>query len=194
MDMQTLAIVFQSLSALIVVLFVLLWMLPAYRLDRFRQEMFEVRDELFDYGASRKIRFDDPAYRLLRQLMNGFIRYAHQLTLFRVLVMSLMWITLKDKPKLEWSEKWRKSLNRIQDEQVRNDLNEFHNRVCSLVLRRIVTSSPILLVVVVLGIITSLCQVGLKSLKDTFRKVVKDTTSRVIDAELLEEEAAKAAA
>jgi hypothetical protein len=43
-------------------------------LDRFRQDVFGLRDELWDFAASGQISFDDPAYRLLRQLMNGFIR------------------------------------------------------------------------------------------------------------------------
>ncbi len=194
MDIQTLATVFQSLTTLIAILVLLLWFWPAARLDQFRQGMFEIRDELFDYGASGRIKFDDPAYRLLRQLMNGFIRYAHQLTFFRVLMMSLMWMNLEDKPKMEWSEKWNNAIKRIESEQVRNDLSEFHNRVCSLVLQRIVTGSPSLLVMVLLAIVVSLCQVGLKSLKDTIRKAVTETTSRVIDAQLLEEQAARAAA
>jgi len=194
MNAQVLAIVFQSATALIAIFVLLLWLWATARLDRFRQEMFAIRDELFDYGASGKIRFNDPAYRLLRQLMNGFIRYAHQLTFFRVCMMSLMWMTLEDKPRLEWSEKWNKAVKDIKDEEVRKDLTEFHNRVCALALQRLLTGSPILLALVFLAIVLGLCHAGLKSLKSTVSKAVTETTSKVIDARLLEEEAAKSAA
>lgn len=194
MDMQLLVTVFQSFTALISVLALLLWFLPIARLDRFRQDLFEIRDELFDYAASGNIGFDDPAYRLLRQLMNGFIRYAHQITFFRIVVTSIMWMTFEGKPKSEWADKLEGALKCVKNEQVRKDLNEFHNRVCSLVSRRIVTGSPFLLAVVILGTIVALCHVGLKSLKSTIGIVAAKTTFRVIDARSLEEEAARAAA
>jgi hypothetical protein len=194
MDMQALAMAFQFFTALAILLVLFLWFLPAFRLDRFRQEMFEIRDELFDYAASGKIRFDNPSYRLLRQLMNGFIRYAHQLTLFRVLVMSFAWATLEEKPKMEWSEKWNRSVQQIESEDVRNDLTQFHLRVCNLVLARIVTGSPFLFAMVVLATVALLCQMGLRSLKDVIVRAIADTTSKVIDPQLLEEQAARAAA
>jgi hypothetical protein len=194
MNAQALAIVFQSATALIAIFVLLLWLWPAARLDRFRQDMFAVRDELFDYGRSGKIRFSDPAYRLLRQLMNGFIRYAHQLTFFRVCMMSLMWMTLEDKPRLEWSENWNKAVKDIKDEEVRKDLTAFHDRVCALALQRLLTGSPVLLALVFLAIVLGLCHAGLKSLKSTVSKAVTETTSKVIDARLLQEEAARSAA
>lgn len=72
----------QSIICIAVLMPLLLKLWSGARLDSFRQKMFVVRDELFDYAASGKIEFNDPAYRLLRQSMNGHIRYAHQLTFF----------------------------------------------------------------------------------------------------------------
>ena len=60
--------------------FLFLKMIPEMRLDSFRQNMFAIRDELFDFAADGNIAFDHPAYMMLRNQMNGFIRYAHHLT------------------------------------------------------------------------------------------------------------------
>lgn len=67
-------------------LFVLFRALPTYRVDSFRQMMFCVRDELFDFAAQGNVSFNDPAYILLRQQMNALIRYGHQLTVFRMVM------------------------------------------------------------------------------------------------------------
>ena len=48
------------------------------RNDIFRENLFAVRDELFDYMLARKLSFQDPAYGLLRSSLNGMIRGAHE--------------------------------------------------------------------------------------------------------------------
>src|ERR1039458_5580760 len=117
--------------ALFFVLVLKLW--PSLRLDTFRQHMFVVRDELFDYAASGKIGFNDPAYKLLRQSMNGFIRYAHQLTFFRLIFTLLQWKTLHRKPVFTWAAEWDAALKTITDETVKTELVSFHTRALTLV-------------------------------------------------------------
>ena len=56
-----------------------------HRMDTFRQNLFALRDELFDFAQSGGIAFDDPAYTTLRNVANGMIRYAHQMNFSRVL-------------------------------------------------------------------------------------------------------------
>ena len=55
-----------------------------YRADSLRQDLFEIRDELFDQAASGLVDFDEPAYDMLRETLNGNIRFAHRLSLLRV--------------------------------------------------------------------------------------------------------------
>jgi hypothetical protein len=61
-------------------------------IDLYRQELFEIRDRLFDLAAqqTKTFGFDHPAYGPLRMQFNGAIRFAHrlnaiQLVLFKVL-------------------------------------------------------------------------------------------------------------
>src|SRR5260370_14413210 len=99
------AAVLQSLLCLAFLMPLLLKLWAGARLDSFRQEMFIIRDELFDYAASGRISFNDPAYRLLRQLMNGFIRYGHQLTFFRLSMGVAQTKTMAQQPNLNWTTK-----------------------------------------------------------------------------------------
>ena len=59
----------------------ILWYAWPYRRLRvavYREDLFSIRDELWDYMNKRKS-FDDPAYRAMRQLLNGLIRLAPRL-------------------------------------------------------------------------------------------------------------------
>src|SRR5437016_2293052 len=57
------------------------WLYRDYRVDLFRQRMFALRAELFDMAAAGRIAFDDPAYGKLRGMLNGYIRFAHRVSL-----------------------------------------------------------------------------------------------------------------
>lgn len=154
--------------------------------------MFALRDELFDYAASGKISFSHPAYRLLRQSMNGYIRYAHRLSFFRLLLTVLHWKTLGQTPDLKWLRGWEQSINTLAPE-VRNDLLAFHNRSMDLAVKRVVTGSPVLLTLLI-G--TFILAIG-KSSWQNFRKFCYESATHVmslfIDPRLLEEDAARAA-
>lgn len=54
-------------------------------LDRFRQEMFAVRDSLFQAAAEGSLSFDHKAYGTIRFTINGWIRFAHRVSLFHFL-------------------------------------------------------------------------------------------------------------
>ncbi len=58
---------------------------PRYRLDLVRQQLFEVRDRLFDDAVRGDIPFDSRAYGMTRNMLNGMIRYAHEISLARTL-------------------------------------------------------------------------------------------------------------
>lgn len=62
------------------------WLYRAYRVDKFRESVFILRDSLFDLAASGKIGFDHPAYIMLRQTLNGSIRFGHRFGLLQMIV------------------------------------------------------------------------------------------------------------
>lgn len=48
------------------------------RLDNFREDLFSLRDELFDYMWKNGIPYSMPAYGALRNALNGHIRFARK--------------------------------------------------------------------------------------------------------------------
>jgi hypothetical protein len=156
--------------------------------------MFSVRDELFDYAASGKISFNDPAYRLLRQLMNGFIRYGHQLTFFRACLTVFQVKVMRREKDLTWTTKWEKALANIEDEEVRTSLSSFHDKTTVLVTTRLVFGSPVLITFLLCAVLTMVIHKGLHGLAQIVDDAASSAVSRIVDSRLLEEEAVKSAA
>jgi len=176
----------------LVVLFGRLW--PSYRLDSFRQQMFMLRDELFDYAAAGNIDFNDPAYRLLRQSMNGLIRYAHQLTFFRLCCTFEMWRNAEEELPVRWSASWEKALKNIKNTEAQNKLNEFHVRSLMLAVERIVTGSPVLIVGVSITLVGLVIHKGWRNLAQACKTAISQVGFKFVDTKMLEEEAARMAA
>lgn len=179
-----------SLALLSVLLF---GIAPKYRLDSFRQRMFTLRDELWDYAAAGYIDFDDPAYLHLRKLMNGMIRYGHQLTLFRTLMTMAKWRLFGSAPELTWHNKWSNALAHIESEEVKAKMENFHARTESHVARHLVTGSPLLLLMLFVAIGCTLVASGWTSLRQVIRTSGLKSLSWFVDPALLEESAARAA-
>lgn len=193
MTAHQLALVLQSTVCIAIFLILVFRLWPAHRCDSFRQNMFAIRDRAFDYAASGKIAFDHPSYRLLRQSMNGYIRYAHRLTFFRLCLTVLHWKVLGQTPELKWVRGWEGSLKTLPPD-VQQDLLVFHGAAMRLVIKHVVTGSPVLLLLLGLTFILQIGQAGWRNL----RKFCYDSSAHVvsifIDPRLVEEDAARMAA
>jgi hypothetical protein len=66
------------------------WLYYDYRLDLLRFRLFKVRDKLFCAAAEGMIAFDHPAYLMARTTINGSLRFAHRLTLSKLLITALL--------------------------------------------------------------------------------------------------------
>jgi len=192
-DATSLCTMAQSAILLIGLGVILFWLWPSVRLDCFRQEMFAVRDELFDYAASGHIAFSHPAYKLLRQSMNGFIRYGHQVSFYQFIMTWLAWKTLEGRDSFQWKTRWEAALNSL-DERTRAELTAFHERATTCVMERIVFGSPILIFSLVVSAIVILFHAGWKSAGGLMTAALSATAARAIDQRILDEEAARAAA
>jgi hypothetical protein len=56
------------------------------RIDLLRQDLFQIRDDLFDQAAAGDIAFSSPSYRVTRATLNGLIRFGHRVSLSGMLV------------------------------------------------------------------------------------------------------------
>jgi hypothetical protein len=181
-----LTIAIQSLLSLIVLVLVVFWLWPAQRMDLFRQQMFAIRDELFDFAAEGNIKFDEPAYLLLRQLMNGFIRYAHNLTPYRTLMAFARWKVTSNQPVETWAAAWDQAMKNVSDQNTRAKLQEFHSRASMLVVGQLVLS-PGLFILILLPFVILII---IYSQWTMLRNIYNDVRS-TIPMSFLEEEAAK---
>jgi hypothetical protein len=84
--------------------------------DLAREMLFTAREKLFDVAAGGKIAFDDPAYVLVRERVNGTIRFMHELTLLHML---LHVRTMTKKGPFPRSDSVREAVDRIVDPQAR---------------------------------------------------------------------------
>lgn len=181
-----LRIVISSALSLFVFAVVAFKLWPNQRIDMFRQNMFALRDELFDFAADGNIPFDDPAYLRLRQLMNGFLRYAHNLTPFRTLMAFIGWKCATRESLGAWTEAWNNALNEIKEPKTRTQLEGFHSRAATLVVSQLVLSPGLLLLMVppMIVLVVVLTQWA------NLRNIYKDVGNKV-PMSFLEEEAAK---
>ena len=80
---EQIAIVLYSAMGL-VALWATLQFWRGYLTDKFRQNLFDLRAELFDYARTGAVRFDNGSYSHLRNLINSLIRFAHQISFVRL--------------------------------------------------------------------------------------------------------------
>jgi hypothetical protein len=114
-----------------------------YRVDAFRQRMFNLRRELFEFASEGNIGFADPAYGMLRVRMNRMIRFAHQFNAVHF-VLLMVWVATDDVQDVRPHQEWTEKLERVENPEVRARLKLFEDRMAVLMVRRLVFS-PIVL-------------------------------------------------
>ena len=136
-----------SLAALWIVGF---FLYRSYRVDMFRQNMFALRDELFDLARNGAIQFNHPAYCTLRTLCNGYIRFGHRLNISGAVLMAVgttpaerEWLKTQD-----LDERLKRFVGDI-DPQTARDLFALKERMHSQVGSQLIFGSPVLVATVV---------------------------------------------
>jgi len=139
-----------------------------YCLDAFRQNLFTLRDDLFLYAANGNISFDHPAYRLLRERLNGAIRYGHEFTLTRVVVAL---VTMPPNASESESDAWEINTATLSKEK-RAVLSQYRNAFAFNVIKYVVLRSFFWAVLV-------LCGKAINKTKDAMKR---RGTARVVAA------------
>lgn len=155
-----------------------------YRIDLLRSQLFRLRDDLFDAADRGVIAFDDPAYTMTRQMMNGMIRFAHEVGLWRALVMYGLRKYIDREGKVEALDA---RYNAVRDallpearEVVDKAMREAHVRVLSHVLHTSVISFPLVIVAKHILIPAIRAQI---SLNKWFERVFPATVRKEFDQE-----------
>jgi len=139
-----------SLFGIVVLVF---WLYREFRIDKFRQQMFALRDEFFDFARDGGIAFDDPAYGVLRSTMNGYIRFGHRLSLLHALV---FWVlsepTSMRRPAESFESQWSVATENMKADTLQT-LKKFRTRMEALVLTHVILNAPILVLLIIPGFI-----------------------------------------
>jgi hypothetical protein len=169
---------------MIVVIFKIL---PAVRLDAFRQEMFEIRDELFDLAADGQISFQHPAYILLRRQMNGFIRHGHQLTAFRMLMSVIIHKISGEQDPSRWHTEWDNALTSTDNEHVRRQLERIHHKGMRLATMRLLLGSPILWIMMLIFMAQIMFQGAAKGVRQLLKAASRKALNGPINYRSIED-------
>jgi len=130
-------------SAIGITVLYVLWFYSykAYRIDEFRFRMFSLRDHLFDYATQNRELFHHPSYLSLRQMMNGSIRYAHNMSFWVFLYV----IFHKDTQKFSenFNGPWEKNQDELMnlEPSISKVLRDFHNQYKGLLLEYMIKKS-----------------------------------------------------
>ena len=108
-----------------------------YRLDTFRDDVFALRDKLFMFAANGCIAFDHPAYTILRTRMNVLIRYAHEFTLARFVIVGTL---MDEKTKSPALVRWEAAVKELPEE-IQPKMEEFNATLAFVVVKQLVFSS-----------------------------------------------------
>lgn len=157
MNTQTIFTVLSSLISILGLWYLLFWRYHKLCMDTFRQSVFEMRDELFDYAADGNIDFQHPAYGVLRKMMNGFIRFGHHFSAWQGILFVVL-TSKEDKDYLK-ANSFRTSwahVTRDLDPSVKTQLNEFVSRIETSAAYHFFLSSPLSIFLLIPLVVVSL--------------------------------------
>jgi hypothetical protein len=138
---------FMSLTMIFVLLF---WLYRDYRIDAVRQDLFQLRDDLFDKAAAGEISYEDSAYGMIRSTINGMIRYSHKLTLPHVFAIGYATkASGSSQGGKAFGDGLRAAVEKLPKDQREVYLNAY-SHMNAIMVRHIIISSPILLFFLVL--------------------------------------------
>jgi hypothetical protein len=123
---------------------VVIWRcMASFHDDNLRDQLFTVRDEMFLYAVDRGIT-DTPAHENLRLLMNSLIRYAHRVSLGRLLLLEYSQRVFKIRPSTPATYvEWAKAVDALPADQAER-MRDFHDQAMLVITKHMITGSPLL--------------------------------------------------
>lgn len=140
-----------------------------YRVDKFRQDMFKIRDDLFDQAMYGKLSFSDPCYGMLRSVINGHIRFAHRINIVDLALFNAILEQEKYVIREPFSERLMRSMENLNADQ-KELVNECVAKMNFRILEHLSLSSPVILTVVTPLVFIALAKTHVSKLVRCFKK------------------------
>jgi len=157
-----------------------------YRLDSYRQKLFSLRHELFQYAIEANIPFDTLGYGSLRTRINAMIRFAHRVTTFRLLL-SMLLCRVVHLDLVAMEREFSQALCSLPDEQSEH-LRDIHTRMAKATATHIISGQPALWVLMPLLILVQLPIALLRGVRPSPRL----TAAKELRVDIMEAQAMKA--
>lgn len=178
MDEQTMALYFAA--AVLGVWWLFFVEYRSYILAKARQDLFATRDALFAAAERGDLAFNSTAYIMTRDLLNGGIRFAHRLTVIRVIGMLVAHTMVRGpKTRSRFSKEYAEARQELS-EVGRKAVDAAHVRMHVVLIRYLVTRSLFLLTI---NILTMLLVGARETIK---RRILRTKKWAVIDMEIKE--------
>jgi hypothetical protein len=114
--------------------------------DFTRQIIFEKRDAIFDIADRGDLSFQSREYRTIRSLLEGLIRFAHELTLPSFLffwIISMRTLSAEERPALQ------RAIDGIRDENIKQEVRKLVDEAMKAVVLMMIVKSPVTLIALV---------------------------------------------
>lgn len=111
------------------------------QLDRFREEVFSLREDIFLYAFDQNL-LDNPAHREFRALLNGTLRFAHKATFEHMICLRLTKRIFKASAQKEENpmKAWALAVHALSPEQMET-FHRYNRQFVGLLVKRIAFSS-----------------------------------------------------
>lgn len=134
----------------VVMIFLALWLWSRYRIDSFRDRLFILRDELFDAALRGEVSYSDRAYTMLRNRMNGMLRFAHHVQLSHVILLSVFSSRRLAETAEEIEQNWNEALSELPSPGSQHTLQDIQDKFNLTVGLHAITGSILLTILWVL--------------------------------------------
>lgn len=147
---ETAAVALSTLLSVGMLWILITWFYRSYRIDKFRADVFALRAELFDLAVRGDLEFDDPAYRQLRNTMNGFLRFADRLSILSSLlvVREMQSAVRRGEAVIVEKSEWEVLVDALEP-GIRAEVLALRSRMHVAVFEQIIFSSPFFLMTTV---------------------------------------------
>lgn len=134
-----------------------LWqiLMKKYAVEKFRDELFWIRDELFDLAAKgQDFKFDSPLYQELEKIINGTIRFAHTIDYinFRVFNALLRFKRIEiQKNESKLRKRIEQLIENVENIELRNNIRDLKKRYDVQIIKYIIKKSLYLSAIVMIS-------------------------------------------
>ena len=124
---------------LIGIIYFIYYPIRSLAVDNARQELFAIRDAIFDMAVSGKISFESQEYKDLRGIINSFIRFAHRTNLTDPII--FIFVTSRWNTPID-DARTSKIIEKISSPEVNKEVAKYLSRVSSIMAGLALARSP----------------------------------------------------